>query len=95
MPGVDCCGSSGGCAACCFNPPSSAYPDTCVYTTGHEVQVRSTTDFVTWEYLGVALPLSSRIPGIEFRPQVVFSPVRGQWVMWYEDRWSNGTSNPG
>jgi hypothetical protein len=86
-PGVDCC-PTGACASCCFNPPSKAYPDACVYTNNHSVVAYETPDFETWTYLGVALPLSARLPGIEFRPQVVWSPPLQQYVMWYEDRWS-------
>ena len=93
--GVDCCGSPSGCASCCFNPPSERYPDACVYTANHSVVVYSTPDFVAWEFLGVALPLAARRPGIEFRPQVVFNAATQLFVMWYEDRWSSGGSNPG
>lgn len=93
-PGVDCCPSEHGCASCCFNPPSSKYPDACVYTANHSVVVYSTTDFQSWTYGGVALPMSGRRAGVEFRPQVVLNNA-GQYVMWYEDRWSGGKSNPG
>ena len=87
-PGVDCCTSSEGCGSCCFNPPSPQYPDACVYTNSQSVVVYSTPDFTTWTYQGVALPLSSRRVGIEFRPQVVYNAASSQFVMWYEDRWS-------
>jgi hypothetical protein len=94
-PGVDCCGSPSGCASCCFNPPTSRYPDACVYTSNHSVVVYSTPDFVAYDFLGVALPLAARRPGVEFRPQVVFNNATQLFVMWYEDRWSSGGSNPG
>jgi hypothetical protein len=86
--GIDCCDSPGGCASCCFSPPTPAYNDTCVYTGNHSVVVYSTSDFVSWSYEGIALGLGNRLPGIEFRPQVVYSPLLGQYVMWYEDRWT-------
>ena len=56
------------------------------YLGGHTVQAYKTVDFQTWENLGVALPLDSRLPGIEFRPCVVFNKETGLFVMWYEDR---------
>jgi len=86
--GVDCCDSPGGCASCCFNPPTSRYPDACVYTNNHSVMAYASTDLMSWQYLGVALPLSSRRVGIEFRPQVVYCAATAQYVMWYEDRWA-------
>jgi len=92
--GVDCCGSSGGCASCCFSPPTPRYPDPCVYTANHSVVAYSTPDFASFTYLGEALPLGARRAGIEFRPQVVFNSASGLFVMWYEDRWTGGT-NPG
>lgn len=85
-PGVDCCPSSHGCAACCFT--AAPYTDPCVYTNNHSVVVYSTPDFETWTYLGVALNTSAREVGIEFRPQVVFNG--SHYVMWYEDRWPSG-----
>ena len=92
--GVDCCDSPGGCASCCFSPPSPRFPDPCVYTANHSVVVYSTPDFVAYDFLGEALPLAARRAGVEFRPQVVFNAASGQFVMWYEDRWTNAT-NPG
>ena len=85
--GVDCCNSTIGCATCCFSPPSPQYPDACVYTTNHSVVAYATTDFVNFQWLGVVLPLSSRLPGIEFRPQVVYHKASATYIMWYEDRW--------
>ena len=90
-PGVDCCSSLLGCADCCFDPPSSRYPDTCVYANGHTVVVYRTTDFHTWEPLGVALPLANRKAGILFRPRVVYRASSGTFLMWYEDRWEGQT----
>ena len=28
---VDCCPSKGGCASCCYVPPTKEYPDACIY----------------------------------------------------------------
>jgi len=88
-PGVDCCGSKTGCASCCFNDfiaekkmQSCSNP----YLTNHSIVAYKTTDFVTWENLGVALPINNRKPGIEFRPCVVYNEKTKLFVMWYEDR---------
>ena len=93
--GVDCCASSGGCASCCFSPPSPQYPDPCVYTANHSVSVYSTADFASFKPLGVVLSPATRLPGIEFRPQVVYNAATKKFVLFYEDRWLNGSSNPG
>jgi hypothetical protein len=63
-----------------------------VYTTNHTVVAYSTRDFSSgsWRYLGEALPPAARLPGIEFRPQVVFNG--SHYLMWYEDRWSSGAN---
>jgi len=89
--GVDCCPSPHGCASCCF--AEGWAPDPCVYTANHSVLVYSSSDFQEFIFEGVALSLESRLPGIEFRPQVVFNG--SDYLMWYEDRWSSGGSNPG
>jgi hypothetical protein len=85
-PGDDCC-TMGDCATCCFNPPSHRFPDACVYTNNHTV-VAYRTDWESWTYLGEALPLSARLPGIEFRPQVIFHAPTNRFLMYYEDRWT-------
>ena len=56
----------------------------------HVVQAYRTVDFENWEYLGVALGLDDRPPGVEFRPCVVFNPKTQLFVMWYEDRPEHG-----
>ena len=83
---IDCCASSGGCASCCFVPPTKQYPDPCVFATGHRVLVYATTDLQHWRFLGVALSPDSRPRGIEFRPHVVYNDHTHKFVMWYEDR---------
>jgi len=65
-----------------------------VYTANHSVVVYSTPDWETFTYGGVALPPSARLPGVEFRPQVLYNPATLTYVMYYEDRWTGG-SNPG
>ena len=83
---VDCCGSAGGCASCCYVPSSPAYPDTCVFTKNHTVVVYATTDFREWRLLGAALAPVHRPAGIEFRPHVVYNERTSTYLMWYEDR---------
>ena len=90
-PGVDCCPSSGGCASCCFAGPN----DPCVYTSNHTVVAYRTRDFAAWAPLGAVQTPADRRTGTEFRPQVVYSPARREYVLWYEDRWASGGSNPG
>jgi|EP01047_Picozoa_sp_COSAG01_P037647 hypothetical protein len=96
-PGVDCCASSSGCGGCCFNapskPPQPMRPDCTDPKNGsnpygyfHQFVVYSTIDFKTWEYLGVAMPLSARKPGEMMRPHVLFNQKTQLFVMWYEDR---------
>ena len=93
-PGVDCCASSGGCASCCFDDPPQPFTPGCEshingsdpYGSYHIVRAYRTDDFSTWTDLGVALSLSGRPQGIMFRPQVIYSPALGKFVMWYEDR---------
>ena len=92
--GIDCCPSSAGCASCCFTAPPYS-PDLCVYTPGHSVVAYSTPDFSTFTPLGVVLPTSARRAGVEFRPQVVWNAATATAVMFYEDRWTGGGSNPG
>lgn len=88
-PGVDCCPTANGCASCCFQGVN----DPCVYTDNHTVISYFTKDFSSWENKGTALAISNRRIGIEFRPQVIYSKALGQYVMWYEDRWANGTNS--
>jgi len=89
--GINCCEGVHGCAYCCFAFPP--YSDPCVYTNNHSVLVYRTVNFESWDYLGVALSTSARREGIEFRPQVVHNGT--DYVLWYEDRWANGTKNSG
>eukprot|EP00037_Helgoeca_nana_P009024 m.79567 g.79567 ORF g.79567 m.79567 type:complete len:377 (+) comp19303_c0_seq2:21-1151(+) len=93
-PGVNCCDAAAGCATCCFDKPPHPYLPGCgdltngsdPYGLYHTVQAYKTTDFVSWDNLGDALPLSNRKPGTEFRPHVVFNPKTNLFVMWFEDR---------
>lgn len=43
------------------------------------------------QYLGEALPLANRKPGIVFRPTVVYNAATKMYIMWYEDRWTGQT----
>ena len=96
-PGVNCCDDPKGCATCCFNNPPHPYIKGCENPTNgsnpygqlHTVQAYKTTDFASFENLGVALALGARLPGIEFRPHVVYNKKTSLFVMWYEDRGSN------
>lgn len=72
--------------SCCYVPPSASFPDACVFVANHTVSVYRTTDLQSWTNLGVALSLSARPHGIEFRPHVVHNANTGKYVMWFEDR---------
>ncbi len=58
----------------------------CRYGYYHTVQAYSTRDFKAFTNLGVALPLSARKFGIEFRPHVVYNAKNKMFVMYFEDR---------
>ena len=86
-PGVDCCAAEAGCASCCFDsPPEPLRPCQNPYGLNHTVQSYRTSDFVTWENMGVALSLTHRPSGVEFRPCVVYNERTRLFIMWYEDR---------
>ena len=94
-PGVDCCKSSAGCASCCFDNPPTPFAKGCEkgarnssdpYGDYHSVQAYKTTDFKTFTNLGVALPMTKRLPGCEFRPHVLYNNKTKLFVMWFEDR---------
>jgi len=65
----------------------------CVYADNHTVLVYKTSDFKTWTYGGVALPVAARQPGILFRPHVDYNPQSKQYIMWYEDRPNTSVRN--
>lgn len=90
-PGIDCCGSSGGCASCCFGPEQNASLDGCVYRANHSVVAYSTADLASWRRHGVVLAEAARAPGVEFRPNVIRHAASGAFLMWYEDRHENQT----
>ena len=91
--GINCCTEkfSSSCASCCF----TSLPNDCVYADGHNIRVYRTKNFVSWENMGIALSSSYYIPGVIFRPHVLYNSQTKKFIMWYEDRWTNGTSNPG
>ena len=70
-----------GLPGCCGKARGAA----CVYGANHSVVVYK-TDLKTWSYEGVALPLSARISGTEFRPCVIYNNQTKKYLMWYEDR---------
>eukprot|EP00040_Diaphanoeca_grandis_P019310 m.101922 g.101922 ORF g.101922 m.101922 type:complete len:382 (-) comp27365_c0_seq1:189-1334(-) len=96
-PGVNCCDAAAGCATCCFDKPPHPYLPGCgdltngsdPYGSYHTIQAYYTPDFTTFTNLGVALTVGARLPGIEFRPHVVFNAKNDNFLMWFEDRGSN------
>jgi hypothetical protein len=91
-PGVDCCDSAAGCASCCFDkPPHPMLACSNPYGTNHTIRAYETSDLMQWTDLGIALPLSARHAGIEFRPCVVYNQATQKFVMWYEDRYDGSS----
>jgi len=96
-PGVNCCDTPAGCATCCFDKPPHPYLPGCgdpangsnPYGLYHTIQVYRTMDFIAFEDMGIALALTARLPGTEFRPHVVYCSKTDTFLMWYEDRGSN------
>ena len=56
------------------------------YGLYHTFHAYKTSDFATYENLGVALALDARLPGTAFRPSVIYNPTTKLFVMWFEDR---------
>eukprot|EP01079_Euglenida_sp_SAG-EU17-18_P003456 gene3456-3923_t len=85
---VDCC-KDGPCWACCPDVLHSP----CVYQSNHSVTAYRTTDWATWDPLGVVLPPSARAQGTLFRPHVVYNRHTRLYVMWFENY--HPASDPG
>jgi len=66
----------------CANATNGSNP----YGDFHQFVAYSTRDFVSWSYLGVAMPLSARKPGEMMRPHVLWNDKTQLFVMWFEDR---------
>jgi len=64
-----------------------------VYVANHTVNAYTTPDFETWTFAGAVQTPAQRRAGVEFRPQLLYTPAA--WLLWYEDRWSSGGPNPG
>jgi beta-xylosidase len=91
-PSVNCCRSSGGCASCCFNPPSNPFDtDECVFSDQHQIVVYSSRDFAHWTYVGIALTLTARHAGVVSSPQVLYHALNQIFIMWFEDAWTGQT----
>jgi hypothetical protein len=71
--------------------------DTCVYTRNHSVVMYETIDFEHWTYRGEALPVAARgpVPGVEFRPCVIWNRETGKFVMWHVELQSGPPPNGG
>ena len=55
----------------------------CGFREDHSVNVYSSPDLLAWTPHGDALPVFNRtLPGIYFRPKVLFNSVTNQWVLW-------------
>lgn len=60
-------------------------PDHCGLRSNHNITIWSSPDLTSgsWTKHGDAFPLSSRPPGLIFRPDAIFNPNTQLWVLWY------------
>lgn len=60
-------------------------PDHCGFLDTHNVTVWTSPDLSSgsWNRVGYAFPPSSRPAGLIFRPDAIFNPNTGLWVLWY------------
>lgn len=60
-------------------------PDHCGFLDTHNVTIWTSPDLTSgsWTKHGNAFPLSSRPPGLIFRPDAIFNPNTQLWVLWY------------
>lgn len=92
---VNCCLTNGswpgnGCWDCC-----PAKKVSCIYSHNHTAIAYRTRDFVSWEDLGVVLPVSARAPGLMFQPAVVYHAATRKYVMWFENYNATDVPKPG
>ena len=62
-------------------------PDHCGFRDTHNVTVWLSPDLSSgsWVRVGDAFPLAARPASLIFRPDAIFCPATGLWVLWYND----------
>jgi hypothetical protein len=60
-------------------------PDHCGFQLTQNISVWKTETLSSgsWEYVGLAILPSERLPGTIFRPDAIFNPNTGLWVLWW------------
>lgn len=66
-------------------------PDKCGFQQDHNVTIWRSPDLVNWTYVGLALEWTARLPGVLFRPSVVWNPHTRLFVLWVNLDRGNGT----
>jgi hypothetical protein len=72
----------------CVAPPRMGcdqQPDHCGFRSNHNITVwtTNTLESGSWNKVGDAFPLAARPAGLVFRPDAIFNPNTGLWVLWY------------
>jgi len=59
--------------------------DHCGFRDNHNVTIWTSNDLSSgsWNYVGYAFDLTSRPAGLIFRPDAIYNPNTGLWVLWY------------
>ena len=60
--------------------------DKCGFRADHNVSVWLSDDLSSgsWRKVGDAFPLAARPPGLIYRPDAIYNPNTGLWVLWYD-----------
>jgi hypothetical protein len=93
-PGLDCCGTRGGCASCCMSHTTD-----CTYFDNHTVVAYRSDDLKSFTPLGVVFSTGrfDALRGVSmFRPHLLYNPTTRKFVMWYKASCfaCNGTGTP-
>lgn len=60
-------------------------PDSCGFRGDHNVTVWASPDLSSgsWTYVGMAFDWTARPAGILYRPDAIYNPATGLWVLWF------------
>lgn len=70
-----------------------ATPDHCGFRDNHNVTVWTSPNLTSgsWTRVGDAFPLAARPAGLIFRPDAIYNPNTGLWVLYYNDAGNGNT----